>query len=99
MQVIDPVARTKPQPKLPDSPFRPDWHLRDYLQPAGPDVRRSAPADPVLDARPTAATSNAPIASRDGTGLGMERIALADASRTALPDVQVLPEELFIIIR
>ena len=57
------------------------------------------PADPPRGCSADGSFVYAPTASRDGMGLGLERIGLADASRTVLPDVQVLPEELFIITR
>lgn len=41
----------------------------------------------------------APTTYQGGQALGLERIGLADASRTVLPDAQVLPEELFIVTR
>lgn len=57
------------------------------------------PADPPRGCSADGRFVYAPTASRDGAGLGLERIGLADASRTVLPDVQVLPEELFVITR
>lgn len=57
------------------------------------------PTDPPRGCSADGRFAYAPTASQDGQGLALERNGLVDASRTVLPDVQVLPEELFIVTR
>lgn len=57
------------------------------------------PTDPPRGCSADGRFAFAPTASPDGQGLALERIGLADASRTVLPDVQILTEELFVVTR